>query len=66
MNKLLDRIVIDPQIIAGKPIIKGTRLTVQFILGLLAQWITTDEILRNIIPWLKKIFLHACLLHVMH
>jgi uncharacterized protein (DUF433 family) len=39
------RIVIDPKIMVGKPIIKGTRVTVQYILGLLAQGMSTAEIL---------------------
>ena len=46
-NKLLKRIIIDPQVMVGKPIIKGTRLTVQFILGLLAQGMNTDEIMQE-------------------
>lgn len=36
-NELLERIIIDPEVMLGKPIVKGTRLTVQHILGLLAQ-----------------------------
>ncbi len=44
---LLDRIVIDAEILAGKPIIKGTRLSVQYILGLMASGATTDEILSE-------------------
>jgi len=47
MNKLLKRIIIDPKIVSGKPVIKGTRLTVQFILGQLAQGITIDELLKE-------------------
>lgn len=43
----LSRIVIDPNVMVGKPIIKGTRLTVQFILGLLAQGMTPEEILQE-------------------
>ncbi len=46
-KELLNRIVVDPKIMVGKPIIKGTRLTVQYILGLLAQGMTTQEILQE-------------------
>jgi uncharacterized protein (DUF433 family) len=42
---LLERIACDPQVMAGKPVIRGTRLTVEFILNLLAAGATTDEIL---------------------
>ena len=42
-----DRITIDPKIVAGKPVIKGTRLTVDFILDLLAAGWTYEEILEN-------------------
>jgi len=38
------RIVIDHKVMAGKPVIRGTRLTVQHILGLLAQGITAQQI----------------------
>jgi uncharacterized protein (DUF433 family) len=47
IKKMLNRIIIDPQIMAGKPIIKGTRLTVQHIVGLLAQGMTIDEIMSE-------------------
>ncbi len=46
-SEVLNRIVVDLNIMVGKPIIKGTRLTAQFILGLLAQGITTEEILQE-------------------
>jgi len=42
-----DRIVIDPKVLTGKPAIKGTRLAVEFIVGLLAQGWTEAEIVRN-------------------
>jgi uncharacterized protein (DUF433 family) len=42
-----ERIVVDPNILVGKPIIKGTRLAVELILDLLAQGWPQDEILRN-------------------
>ncbi len=32
-----DRIIVDPAILTGKPIIKGTRLSVEFIVGLLTE-----------------------------
>jgi len=42
----------DPTVLLGKPIIKGTRLSVDFILGLLAKGWTTNTILENY-PTLK-------------
>jgi uncharacterized protein (DUF433 family) len=47
------RVVIDPNILAGKPIIKGTRMAVEFILELLANGWTNDQILQNY-PQLTK------------
>jgi uncharacterized protein (DUF433 family) len=42
-----DRIVVDPDILVGKPIIKGTRIAVEFVLELLAEGWSHDDILRN-------------------
>jgi uncharacterized protein (DUF433 family) len=42
---LLERIEMNPKIMVGKPVIKGTRLAVQFILNLLAHGETIDDIL---------------------
>jgi len=47
------RITVDPNILAGKPIIKGTRIAVEFILELLANGWTVDDMLRNY-PQLKR------------
>jgi len=55
-----DRIVIDPAILAGKPVIKGTRLAVEFVIGLLAQGWSESEILRNY-PGLTHEDVQACL-----
>jgi uncharacterized protein (DUF433 family) len=44
-EKLLQRIVLNPKVMAGKPVIKGTRLTVDFILNLFAHGAKEDEIL---------------------
>ena len=46
-NDLLERIVLDPNVMVGKPIIRGTRLTVDFILNLLAHGATEEEILSE-------------------
>lgn len=43
--ELLHRIVLDPEVMAGKPVIRGTRLTVDFILNLLAHGTGEMEIL---------------------
>ncbi|MGC8718697.1 MAG: DUF433 domain-containing protein [Thermodesulforhabdaceae bacterium] len=42
-----DRIEINPGILTGKPIIKGTRISVEFILELLSQGWSYEEILKN-------------------
>ena len=44
---LLARIVVDPKVMVGKPVIKGTRLAVEYILNLLAHGVTVEEILRE-------------------
>jgi len=46
-EQLLERIILNPKIMVGKPVIKGTRLTVDFILNLLAHGSTVDEILNE-------------------
>ena len=42
-----ERIVIDPAVATGKPIVRGTRMTVEFILGLMAEGWSQEEILDN-------------------
>jgi len=59
---LLKRIVIDPETIAGKPIIRGTRIPVDLILKLLAQGNSTKEILEDY-PHLTKEDIQAALLY---
>ena len=60
-RKLIDRIVIDPKVMIGKPVIKGTRLTVQYITGLLARGETMEEILKEYKGLTREDIL-ACLL----
>ena len=55
-----DRITLDPAIMVGKPIVKGTRLTVEFIVGLLADGWTHEEVLANY-PGLTREDILACL-----
>lgn len=55
-----ERIVLDPAVLQGKPIIRGTRLAVEFIVDLLAQGWTKDEILRNY-PGISEEDIAACL-----
>lgn len=42
-----NRIIADPDIMLGKPVIKGTRITVEHVLKLLKQGLTIKEILRD-------------------
>ena len=46
-QQLLERIAINPKVMAGKPVIKGTRLTVEYILNLLAHGDTITEITQE-------------------
>ncbi len=57
---LLDRIVIDPQICFGKPVVRGTRIWVGLVLGLLADGGTTEGVLEEY-PQLVTDDVHACL-----
>jgi uncharacterized protein (DUF433 family) len=60
-QQLLERITLNPKVMAGKPVIKGTRLTVEYILGLLAQGATPAEILEEYERLMPE-DLQACLL----
>ena len=60
-QQLLDRITLNPRVLVGKPVIKGTRLTVACILNLLADGATPAEILAEY-DGLTQEDLQACLL----
>jgi uncharacterized protein (DUF433 family) len=55
-----ERIVLDPEILDGKPLVKGTRLAVEFIIDLLAQGWSEAEVLDNY-PGLTTEDIRACL-----
>lgn len=55
-----DRIEINPEILAGKPVVRGTRLSVDFLLGLMAEGWTEQEIVEEY-PGLTRDDLLACL-----
>jgi len=46
-EQLLERITVNPKVMVGKPVIRGTRLTVEYILNLLAHGVTVEEILQE-------------------
>ncbi len=60
--KLLERITVNPNIFGGKPIIRGRRLAVEHVLGMLAAG-DSPEILLQGYPWLEKEDVQACLVH---
>ena len=57
----MERIIVDPQIHFGKPVIKGTRITVQNVLELLNEGLTFNQIIQNYYPDLKNDDIRACL-----
>ena len=57
--------MVDPEILAGKPLVRGTRLAVEFILDLLAAGQSEDEILSNY-PGLTHHDILACLAYASH
>lgn len=60
-EQLLERITLNPKIMVGKPVIRGTRLTVEYILNLLAHGATVAEILGEY-EGLTQEDIQACLL----
>lgn len=46
-QELLERITLNPKVMAGKPVVRGTRLTVEYVLNLLAHGATPEEILSE-------------------
>jgi len=61
-NELLSRITVNPRISGGKPIIRGRRLAVEHVLGMLAAGDTTETILEGY-PWLEAEDVQACLVY---
>lgn len=59
-DALLKRITVNPTIFGGKPIIRGRRLAVEHVLGMLAAGDTPETLLRGY-PWLELADIHACL-----
>ena len=60
-QELLSRITINPKVMVGKPVVKGTRLTVEYILNLLAHGATMAEILGEY-KGLTQEDIQACIL----
>ena len=61
-QRLLDRITVNPNIFCGKPIIRGRRLAVEHVLGMLAAGDTPDILLQGY-PWLEREDIQACLVY---
>ena len=55
-----ERIAVDPEVLAGKPVVRGTRLAVEFVLELLAAGQSETELLTNY-PGLTREDILACL-----
>ena len=60
-QQLLERISINPKVMVGKPVVRGTRLTVEYVLNLLAHGATVEEII-NEYKGLTREDIRACIL----
>jgi uncharacterized protein (DUF433 family) len=61
----MSRITANPKILGGKPVIRGTRISVEFILELLASDVSESEILQDY-PHLSKEDISACLRYALY
>jgi uncharacterized protein (DUF433 family) len=61
-DALLARITVNPDVFGGKPIIRGRRLAVEHVLGMLAAGDSIDDLLREY-PWLERDDVQACLVY---
>jgi uncharacterized protein (DUF433 family) len=61
-QRLLERITVSPEIFGGKPIIRGRRLAVEHVLGMLAAGDSAETILEGY-PWLEAADIQACLVY---
>jgi len=59
-EELLKRITADPNIMVGKPVIRGTRITVEHVLSELAGGVTVDELLADF-PYIERDDIYAVL-----
>jgi uncharacterized protein (DUF433 family) len=59
-DELLKRITYNPEVLGGKPLIRGRRLAVEHVLGLLAQGASVETLLEGY-PWLEREDILACL-----
>lgn len=64
-DHLLQRITVNPSIFGGKPIIRGRRLAVEHVLGMLAAGDDVDTLLEGY-PWLEREDILACLAYAHH
>ncbi|MEX2599909.1 MAG: DUF433 domain-containing protein [Dehalococcoidia bacterium] len=60
-----ERITTDPAVLVGKPVVKGSRLAVEFIIDLLAQGWSVDDVLQSY-PGLTTDDVRACFAYASH
>lgn len=63
--ELMSRITLDPSILAGKPVIRGLRISVDQVIRSLAAGVTTDDLLDDY-PDLERKDIQACLIYAAH
>jgi len=61
MVKIADRIIVDPDICVGKPVIEGTRIPIYMVLDLLGEGLTPQEIIEKCYSQLTEEDILACI-----